>query len=144
MYQHHQIGDQEISLHDCRTERICLHGRTLTFFFANGFFRPTEEGAEWQRTGNARMECHLCEPGEIGMDVTKYRKNRRGQTVCEDMTRSFLSAVNSGAYEFEFITVFKAYQTFLFCGCLWNEKPPYSTDCDIQLRCDEVRFFWND
>lgn len=131
-----------VGLHDCRTNKIDINDNSITFHFPDGFYY-IEEPKDPQKTENcdAAMTCHLLE-NEISAVV--FRKNLFGKIVREDWSDRFAAAVNSGEIEFEFVYTYRSYQSILFKGYVWRNKKPWSRECEIEFRTDEITYEWSE
>lgn len=131
-----------VGLHDCRTGKIQIDDRSITFFFPEGFYFIKDTAAK--ENCNAEMRCHLVDQYDGNFSVSVFRKNFFGQIIREDWTDKFVSAVNSGEVEFEFVYTFRAYQNILFKGYIWRNKKPWWRECEVELRTDEITYSWTD
>ena len=96
------------------------------------------------RTGAARMCCPILDEELDGISVFIYKEGRRGKVIREDWSVNFADAVNSGDFEFEFVTVYRAYEHVLFKGYVWLDTRPYHMECEIELHTDEIAYHWNE
>lgn len=73
-----------------------------------------------------------------------YKKTSRGKVIREDWSENFISTINEGAFEFEFVTTYKNYQYVLFKGYVWFDRKPYNLECEIELHTDNISYMWNE
>ena len=142
MYKYITNEDKKIGLHDCRTTHMSYEKQTLSFDFPEGFYILNEE--ETVLSGMSKMECHIIDEEIDGISIYIYRKNSSQEVIREDWTDNFISAVNDGSFEFEFVTTYKSYQHILFKGYVWFDKEPYSMECEIELHIDQISYMWNE
>ena len=142
MYKYITNEDKKIGLHDCRTTHMSYEKQTLSFDFPEGFYILNEE--ETVLSGMSKMECHIIDEEIDGISIYIYRKNSSQEVIREDWTDKFISAVNDGSFEFEFVTTYKSYQHILFKGYVWFDKEPYSMECEIELHIDRISYMWNE
>lgn len=132
----------DVSLHDCRTNRILQEDRYITFCFPNGFYalRNVDVPEDYK----AEMRCHLDRHSD-GISVSVFRKTLFGKTVREDWPpEKFVSSVNSGKYEFEFVYTYRRYHGILFQGYLWTKRRPWWRECEIEFQTDEITYRWEE
>lgn len=79
-----------------------------------------------------------------GISIFIYKKNSLGKVIREDWTDNFISVVNDGTFEYEFVTVYRSYQHMLFKGYVWFDKKPYNMECEIELHTDCISYLWNE
>lgn len=140
MYKYIKNEDANISLHDCRTNHISYEKEILSFDFPDGFYIPYQP--EPVRSGNAKMNCHIINEAIDGISVFIYKKNLLGKVIREDWTDNFISAINDGTFEYEFVTTYRSYQQILFKGYVWFDKEPYNMECEIELHTDSISYMY--
>ena len=64
--------------------------------------------------------------------------------IREDLTDNFISAVNDGSFDYEFVTTYRSYQHILFKGYVWLDEEPYHMECEIELHIDKISYMWNE
>ncbi len=133
---------EEIGLHDCRCNHMSYENQVLSFDFPDGFYLLDKP--EPERTGKAKMKCHIMDEEIDGISVYIYKKTSFGKVIREDWSDNFIAAVNDGAFEFEFVTVFRSFQRVLFKGYVWFDREPYHWECEIELHTDEISYMWNE
>lgn len=142
MYKYITNEDGKIGLHDCRTTNISYKNQILSFDFLEGFYILRKE--EPVLSGMSKMECHIIDEEIDGISIYIYRENSSGEVIREDWTDNFISAVNDGSFEFEFVTTYRSYQHILFKGYVWFDNEPYSMECEIELHIDQISYMWNE
>ena len=142
MYKHIVREDGKVGLHDCRTNHISYENHILSFEFPDGFYILNKP--EPDRSGNAKMECHIIDEDMDGISIFIYKKNSLGKVIREDWTDNFISVVNDGTFEYEFVTVYRSYQHMLFKGYVWFDKKTYNMECEIELHTDCISYLWNE
>ncbi len=134
--------NEKIGLHDCRTNHIRYENYIMTFEFPEGYYLLNS--GEPQQTGKAEMRCHIVDEEIDGISVFIYRKKLSGKVIREDWSDNFLTAVNKGSFEFEFVTTYRSYQHILFKGYVWFDREPYHMECEIELHTDDIFYSWTD
>ena len=142
MYKYITNEDEKVGLHDCRTTHMSYEKQILSFYFPEGFYILNKE--EPVRSGMSKMECHIIDEEIDGISVYIYKKDSSGKVIREDWTDNFISAVNDGSFEYEFVTTYRSYQHILFKGYVWFDKEPYSMECEIELHIDQNSYMWNE
>ena len=142
MYDDMMEENEKVGLHDCRTNHIQYENEVMLFEFPSGYYLLN--GKEPKKTGKAEMQCHIIDEEFDGISVYVYRETRLGKVVREDWSDNFLVAVNSGTFEFEFVSTYRRYQHILFKGYVWLEKAPYHMECEIELHTDKIFYRWNE
>ena len=132
----------DVDLHDCRTNKILYEDQAITFYFPDGFYYIKDSTAMENR--NAEMRCHMVDKYEGNFNVYIYRKTIFGKTIREDWTDRFVSAVNRGEFEYEFVSTYRAYHSILFQGYVWRKKKPWWMECEIELHVDEITYCWDE
>ena len=139
------MENADVSLHDCRTNHIQYEEQFIKFFIPDGFYLiHGADSSEPTESYNAEVTCRFMDRYEERFRVTVYRKNIFGQTVREDRTDRFVSAVNAGKVEFEFVYTYRSYHGVLFKGYLWRKKKPWWRECEIELMTDEITYSWEE
>lgn len=136
-----EYEENKVGLHDCRTKHMEYSDSLLIFDFEDGVNLLSSE--EPERSGAAKMQCHIIDEDIDGIKVYIFREDKSGKTIREDWSDNFINAVNSGEFEFEFINVLKGYHRILFRGWVWFDEEPYHSECEIELHTDDILFFWN-
>ena len=135
----------DVSLHDCRTNRVQCEEQFIRFFIPGGFYViHDEKRPDTAENRNAEVTCRFMDRYEDRFQVTVYRKNLWGRIVRRDWTDEFAAAVNSGKVEFEFVTTYRAYHNVLFKGYIWRHRRPWWRECEIDLMTDEITYTWEE
>lgn len=142
MYDYMIEENEKVGLHDCRTNCIQYNNNVMKFEFPEGYYLLN--GKEPRQTGKAEMQCHILDEEIDGISVYIYRNKSFGKVIREDWSDNFLSAVNGGTFEFEFVTAYRSYQHILFKGYVWFDKAPYHMECEIELHTDKIFYRWNE
>lgn len=148
MYQHCELTDDFLSLHDCSAEKIEFQDGVLSFLFPEGFWitsqHPQNESDKTVSTDAAQVDFQITE-GEIeGVCIYTFRENKEGLTIRKSWEPlDFIDAVNRGDYRIEFLTQYKSFQSMLFLCWVWFDQPPYHAECEIILDVEKVVYRWN-
>lgn len=142
MYKYIKSDNGEVGLHDCRVTHMDHIGHILSFDFPEGFYILNQKGTPHFR--DSRMECHIIDEDIDGIMIFIYRETAQGEVIREDWSDRFISAINSGIFEFEFVTTYQCYQHILFKGYVWFDNEPYNLECEIELHTDSILYMWND
>ena len=141
----HDYGIEEneiIGLHDCRTNYIHYNNDVMIFDFPKGYYIINNKEAI--QTGKSNMQCHIIDKDFDGIVVYIYKTMPSGEIIREDWSDRFLSAINNGIFEFEFVTTYRSYQYILFKGYVWFDTEPYCMECEIELHTDQIIYNWNE
>lgn len=131
---------ENVSLHDCRINQMKYENKVLSFYFYDGIYVSDKTVEEFVRTGKVRMDCHIIDEFIDGISIYIFDKKSNGKSIREDWTDNYISAINDGSFEFEFVTTYKSYQHILFKGYIWFDKKPYCKECEIELHTDKITF----
>jgi len=129
-----------VSLHDCRINQMRYENKVLSFYFYDGIYVSDKTVEEFVRTGKVRMDCYIIDEFIDGISIYIFDKKTNEKSIREDWTDNFISAINDGSFEFEFVTTYKSYQHILFKGYIWFDKKPYCKECEIELHTDKITF----
>ena len=130
-----------VGLHDCRTNHIRYAESTMVFEFPDGYYLLNSQ--EPKRTGKAEMRCHILDEEIDGFSIYIYRTKPSGKVIREEWADNFLTAVNDGMFEFEFVSAYRSYQHILFKGYVWFDTAPYHMECEIELHTDKICYHWD-
>lgn len=142
MYNYMIEENEKIGLHDCRTNNIQYSNGVLTFTFPEGYYLLND--IKMKQTGKAEMQCYILDEEINGISVYIYKTKSSGKVIREDWSDNFLTAVNDGAFEFEFVTTYRSYQHILFKGYIWFDTAPYHMECEIELHTNKIFYSWNE
>lgn len=148
MYKHYDNDDSLISLHDCHAEKISFSNGTLSFYFPDGFWIPSNHPENQinttVRTDASRIDYHLLneEIGDIYIYI--FNKIRRGNVIRGVWEPTdFIDAVNDGSYRVEFIHKYTGYQSLLYKCWVWFDRKPWHKECEIIIPTDSITYCWN-
>lgn len=141
-----------ISLHDCRIEKVRIKDSDIIFEFdENGFwvlsnnkFNPY---GKVLRTGKAEIRFTNCDFDFSRISMYKefhlFRKpilTTRTKLSFKDFSRQ----INSGRLKFEVIDELYSFNQVLFDGCFWLNKKPYYRESQIQILFKDMLYSWNE
>lgn len=142
-----------ISLHDCRTDDIKVEGNDLIINFPDGFWiTPVSKHIDHIRplkTGPSQ----LCFVGFENVDpidsVDLYKTTYlfRKPVFCRRIRlepADFLTLINDGKHELEFLYEYHAPYSVLYKCCLWRKGSGYLCDCQIELTAKSIAYRWNE
>ncbi len=151
MYKHYDKDGAAISLHDCRAEKASFENGVLSFCFPkDGFWVLSEHEAnstgEAVRTDASEVRFHLLYETEDESQCYVFDKKSERKAVRKQWTLlELVSAINSGKYQLEFLYRYVGeYKELVFSCWLWNDKKPYSRECQLWLSVQDVTYCWND
>ncbi len=148
MYQNCEPNDNHITLHDCFAEKMYFHKGILSFLFPDGFWilanHPKNMSENTVRTNASQVDFEMINDEIENIHISIFRKNKRGHIIREDWeSADFISAVNNGEYQIEFITKYESYQSTLFKCWVWFDKEPRHAECEIILDAKNAFYYWN-
>lgn len=148
MYKYCELNDSYIILHDCHAEKMIFDNGTLSFVFPDGFWvtnsHPQNESDNIVCTTSSQADFQIIHGDIYGIEISVFRENKNGEIIREDWEPAkFINAVNTGAFNIEFITQYKSYQSLLFKCWVWFDEEPYHSECEIILNCENVSYLWN-
>ena len=147
-YQHQELNDCFISLHDCRAEKIVYDHGILSFVFPNGFWitpqHPENHSDTAVRTDLSQVDYKIPNDPFCEIEISVFRKTFGKKVFRESWEiAKFINAVNSGTFQLEFVTQYKGFQSILHKGYIWFDKKPYHRECEIILPTDCAVYRWN-
>lgn len=142
MYDYGIEENEIVGLHDSRTNSIHYDNDMMIFDFPKGYYVIKDKEAI--QTGKSNMQCHIIDKDFDGIVVYIYKTMPSGEVIREDYTDCFLSDINKGIFEFEFVTTYRSYQYILFKGYVWFDSEPYCYECEIELHTDKIFYSWNE
>lgn len=142
-----------ISLHDCRTDDIRIEGKDLVVNFPDGFWiTPVSKHIKHDRplkTGPSQLRfiCNGVDCVVDSIDLYKTAYLFRKPIFCKRIQYSisdFLSLINSGKYELEFI--YEYHQSFcaLYKCWIWRNGRGMAFECQIELTAKSIEYCWNE
>ena len=148
MYEHYDLNDSCVSLHDCRAEKIAFDNGILSFIFPDGFWvtkqHPENKSNHTVRTTSSQVDFSIINEDIDGIEISVFSESEDGKIIREDWEpEKFINNVNARAFQVEFITQYKSYQSFLFKCWIWADKAPYHSECEIILNCERAVYAWN-
>lgn len=147
-YSHCDFDDRNISLHDCKAEKMSFDNGVLSFVFPDGFWalqqHPCNESGNAVRTDMSQADFNIIDEEIDGIGIYIFRKKGVKKAIREEWEAAdFIKAVNCGDYRVEFITQYKSYQSLLFKCWVWFNKAPYHRECEIVLHTEKAAYRWN-
>ena len=147
-YQHQELNDCFISLHDCRAEKIVYDHGILSFVFPNGFWitpqHPENHSDTAVRTDLSQVDYIIPNDPFCEIEISIFRKAFGKKILRESWEiEKLINAVNSGTFQLEFVTQYKGFQSILHKGYIWFDKKPYHRECEIILPTDCAVYRWN-
>ncbi len=148
MYKHNESENEYISISDCRAEKISFDGSVLSFFFPNGFWitslYPENISENTVRTDSSKIDFHVTNEDIYDIEVYIFKKNIFGNVIRKNVDpNDFINAVNSGKFSLEFIDKYKSNFSYLYKCCIWSNRKPYHSECEIILTSDKLTYSWN-
>lgn len=142
-----------ISLHDCRTDNIKIEGNDLFINFPDGFWiTPASKYIDHDKplkTGPSQLRFiglgsdDIIDSVELYKTTFLFRKPifcKRTQPAVVD----FLTLINDGKHELEFLYEYHSAISILYKCCLWRKKLKYLCDCQIELTAKSIEYNWNE
>ena len=142
--------NNDISLHDCRAEKIIIGDKSLSFVFENGIYISAENMNNYNKklsyTDKAEIVFDTIHKN-IETDVIIYifsKTEEENKSVREEISLAeFADMMNNGA-ELEFINSYKGDSAYLFDCWLWFKNEPYHKECEIIISAYELTYYWNE
>ena len=148
-YLHNEKTEQNLSLHDCRADRMELKDGVLSLRFPGGFWvsgdHPENPTGKTVRTDAARVDYVLrdAKGTDVSADVFTRLKHplslRRSYNLSE-----FMEIINRQGWELEFLYQYPDYWNRIIECVLCLPKKPYWKECQLKLDVSEVIYRWND
>ena len=147
-FQHQEVNDRFISLHDCRAEKIVYDHGILSFVFPNGFWvspqHPENHSDTAVRTDSSRADYLILDDPLCEIEISIFRKLFGKKILRESWEiEKLINAVNSGTFQLEFVTQYKGFESILHKCYIWFDKKPYHWECEIILPTQEAVYHWN-
>ena len=147
MYKHCDIGDKNISLHDCHATNIFYENRVITFIFPDGIWvtneHPSNELGKTVRTDMAEVKLYLDSESEDDITVYIFEEKFK-KTFREEWELSkLMEHVNNKNCTLEFLYQYKGYNSMIIKCWLWSNKKPYHRECELKLLLKDVKYCWN-
>lgn len=148
MYKHYDSDDSNISLHDCRAEKIIFEDGILSFVFPDGFWitekHPQNNSDTTVLTNSSQVDFQIVDGELDGIEIYLFKRNRKKIVRDDWEPTKFINAVNAGDFQVEFITQYKGFQSYLFKCWVWFDKKPYHSECEIILNSEKALYCWNE
>ncbi len=137
MYQYNVVNSENLSLHDCRANRMSWEDGILSFFIPDGIW--IVEKGEAIKTNSSRVDFEVMDKNVDDVDIYLFRKTRSGKVIREQWkVDNFINAVNEGTFEVEFLYKYLGYQYILYKCCVWFKKAPYCYECEIEMHSTKM------
>ena len=142
-----------ISLHDCRTEDIQIDGNDLVINFPDGFWiTPVSEYNEHDRTlktGPSQLCIHGIDADYVmePIDLFKTTYLFRRPVLCRRISiapAKFLSRINDGKHELEFLYEFHRPGNGLYQCWLWKKNRGLEAECQFETMAESIEYRWNE
>lgn len=148
MYQYCDSDDRYITLHDCKAEKMGFENNVLSFIFPDGFWvlpqHPQNQGNDTLRTNTSQVDFEIIDKEIDGISIYVFTKVRNGTVVREEWElNNFITAVNTGNFQVEFLTQYKSFQSLLFQCWVWFPQSPYHAECEIILHTARAAYRWD-
>ncbi len=149
IFKHHdpdRFHGQELTLHDCKAEKIFCENQMLRFCFPEGVWitdgHPENRLQKTVRTDAAVVEVHVDDIEDVTIDV--FVPGWFGKTtVCNWSVNELAKNINSGTHTLEFIDLYRSYSEQLWVCELHSAKKPYHQRCHLYLPGADAVFHWN-
>lgn len=149
MYKYRKQNDQNISLHDCRAEKMSMKDGTLSFIFPDGLWildqHPDNVSEDIVKTDLAQVDFQIIDEEIDGVEIFLFKKNKSGKVIREEWeSANFINAVNDGTFQVEFLYKYQGYQSVLYKCWVWFDGTPYNYECEITLHTENITYSWNE
>lgn len=148
MYNHSELNNDNIVLHDCYANNMSYENGVLAFVFPEGFWVTPQhiknDSDKIVRTDLSQVTFELLDRVAEDVRIYIFRKNENADTIREEWELdNFINKVNSGFFKIAFIDEYKAYQSILYkCWVHFNNEP-YHYECEIIIDTENVIYNWN-
>lgn len=147
MYEHCDHHSTLFSLHDCHAEKMTFESGVLSFCFPDGFWvtrdHPLNTTGKIVKTGPSEVKYRILDKDINGVDFYVFtEKKRRNALRVSWGLENFLSAVNGGAFQVEFITQYQSWQSVLHKCWIWFDRG--HKECEIILQTDQTLWCWDE
>ncbi len=148
MYNHSELNNENIVLHDCYANSMNYENGVLSFVFPEGFWvipqHIENDSDKIVRTDLSKVDFELLDGVAEDVQVYIFRKNERSDTIREEWELDgFITKVNSGFFKVEFIDEYKTYQSNLYKCWVHFDNEPYHYECEIIIDTENVTYNWN-
>ena len=152
MYQYTDTNSYpNISLSDCRIEKVRLEKRDIIFEFDDmGFWvndtHPQNPYKALLRTDKSELRLANVDPRftfinyheEVSLAGKKLFTKRVEVSMGE-----FISKINSGRCTLYVTDEYYGVRRVIICGDLFMDTPPHAVDAQIEVFYEESRYYWN-
>ena len=144
-----ELHDKELTLHDCKADRISFENNTLRFYFPEGFWitpgHIENTSEKTVRTDASAVDFSMEDIDDVIVCVfTSHRwLGFRNTSVDYWDVRKLISAVNSGKCILEFITQYRSYCEQMWDCAIRSHKNQYYRECQLYLPNAKAAFYWN-
>ena len=148
MYNHSELNNDNIVLHDCYANSMSYENGVLAFVFPEGFWVTPQhiknDSDKIVRTDLSQVTFELLDRVAEDVRIYIFRKNENADTIREEWELdNFINKVNSGFFKIEFIDEYKAYQSILHKCWVHFDNEPYHYECEIIIDTENVIYNWN-
>jgi hypothetical protein len=140
---------ENMSLHDCRIMKISILDTDTVFEFNdNGFWitetnnqNPYKRTLRTEKSQLTLTNCHCItlKITERQWLLSKFLRNKKVHIPWLDLC----SKINANEYQFEFINEIHQKGLVRYEGILHSNNEPYSLNCQLKFRFDEMVYGWN-
>ena len=148
MYNHSELNNDNIALHDCYANSMSYENGVLAFVFPEGFWVTPQhiknDSDKIVRTDLSQVTFELLDRVAEDVRIYIFKKNENADTIREEWELdNFINKVNSGFFKIEFIDEYKAYQSILYKCWVHFDNEPYHYECEIIIDTENVIYNWN-
>ena len=148
MYNHSELNNENIVLHDCYANSMNYENGVLSFVFPEGFWVTPQhiknDSDKIVRTDLSKVDFELLDGVAEDVQVYIFRKNERADTIREEWEfDDFINKVNSVFFKVEFIDEYKTYKSNLYKCWVHFDNEPYHYECEIIIDTENVTYNWN-
>lgn len=148
IYKYCDNEDSHISLHDCRATSASINDGILSFYFSDGFWVGENHANNYLKktvsTDKSKVDFHLACKNEDDVTIYVFTEEKNGKTIREEYDlKNFISCINNGTYELEFLYPYKGYNSIIFCCYIWFDEKPYSKECELVISTSKIVYYWN-
>ena len=148
MYNHSELSNENIVLHDCYANSMNYENGVLSFVFPEGFWVTPQhnknDSDKIVRTDLSQVTFDLLDRVAEDVRIYIFRRNKNADTVREEWELdNFINKVNSGFFKVEFIDEYKTYQSNLYKCWVHFDNEPYHYECEIIIDTENVTYNWN-
>ncbi|MDE5780343.1 MAG: hypothetical protein K2I03_02545 [Lachnospiraceae bacterium] len=147
-YKYHDNEGSNISLHDCRATSTSVNNGILSFYFPDGFWLGENHSDNYLkktvRTDESKVDFHLVYKDVEDITIYIFTEEKKGKTIREECDlKNFISCINDGSYELEFLYQYKGYNSIILNCWIWFNEKPYSKECELVISTSKTAYYWN-